>query len=376
MHVVLVHSSYHNLLPRLSSRPHTPPMSTSLPLHRLAAFLLQGSTSYPPSELQLHLLRGWKDSTLLSYNAAVQKFIRFLVEDRSESWVLPASPNDIYGFCFWAGRTKLGPTSQDVAASTLKKYLFGIQAWHTFHDMPYPTLTNSRVAVLLRACGRQDALTPARPLKSPVMLKHLLLLYHTWIDGSDEDVASLDCVLVAFWGMMRLAEVAYDNHQGQPQWLNSVLCKDVLQSEQSSSITLSVRGAKTAKAGVPQLVLLNKQPNDLCPVKAVTRCLNRMRSPSDALFGYGGDSPTNLTRSRLVNKCTRVWVAHGWLGLSGHSFRVGGASFRAALGVPHEDIKRLGRWTSDCYKLYLRDYSDADMSESITLLRFLNRGGS
>lgn len=351
-------------------------MTEPLPLHRLSAFLSQGSTTDPPSPLQMHLLRGWRESTLLSYNAAVRKFIHFIVEDSDSAWVLPASPNDIYGFCFWAGRNELGPTTQEVAASTLKKYLFGVQAWHTFHDKPYPTVTNARVSVLLRACGRQDALTPSRPRKSPVMLNHLLLLYHTWIDGSDEDKVALDCVLVAFWGMTRLAEVTYDNRHGKPPWLNSILCQDVIQTTtKASSITLSVRGAKTAKAGVPQLVLLNRQPNALCPVKAVTRCLARMHSPDDALFRYGCESACNMTRSHLVNKCTRVWIAHGWLGLSGHSFRVGGASLRSALGVPHEDIKLLGRWVSDCYKLYLRDYSPDDLSQTLALLRYLNGRG-
>lgn len=280
-------------------------MTKPLPLSRLSAFLSQGSTSDPPSTLQLHLLRGWRDSTLLSYNAAVRKFIHFIVEDRTSAWVLPASPDDIYGFCFWAGRNELGPTTQEVAANTLKKYLFGIQAWHTFHNKPYPMITKTRVAVLLRACGLQDALTPARPRKSPVMLHHLLLLYHTWINGSEDDVVAFDCVLVAFWGMTRLAEVTYDVRRGQPPWLNSVLCQDVIQSTgQHSGITLSVRGAKTAKAGVPQIVLLNRQPNVLCPVRAVSRCLARLHSPKDALFGYGAESSWNMTQSHLVNKCT------------------------------------------------------------------------
>ena len=36
-----------------------------------------------------------------------------------------------------------------------------------------------------------------------------------------------------------------------------------------------------------------------------------------------------------------------------HSLRRGGATQMRAAGVPDEDIKRWGRWTSDCYKLYV-----------------------
>lgn len=143
-------------------------MTSPLPLHRLTAFLSQGSTAQTPSPLQLHLLRGWKESTLLSYDSAVRKFRKFLVESGQDTWILPASPEDFYNFCFWAGRTEAEDKAQEITSRTVKKYLFGLQAWHTFHDQPYPTVTKSRVVVLLRACSRQDALRPERPLKSPV----------------------------------------------------------------------------------------------------------------------------------------------------------------------------------------------------------------
>lgn len=349
-------------------------MSVPLPLQRISEFLSRGSEPIEPTHLQLHLLRGWRDSTLLSYNAAVRKFLKFLLENGRMPWVLPASPSDIYDFCFWAGRVEANSQPHDIAATSLKKYLYGIQAWHTYHDLPYPRVTEARVKILLRACERQDALTPARPLKQAVHLKHLLILYHAWVDGPEEDVAALDCVLVAFWGMMRLAEVTYDQGTGKPAWINSVLCQDVIQpTAPSSSVTIAVRGAKTAKAGTAQMVLLNTQPNLLCPVLAVKRRLSKMSSPTDSLFGYGTEPRHNLTRSRLVMKCSRVWIAHGHVGLSGHSFRVGGASLRAAVGVSHEHIKRLGRWTSDCYKLYLREYSGEELSQTVALLNYLNR---
>ena len=54
-----------------------------------------------------------------------------------------------------------------------------------------------------------------------------------------------------------------------------------------------------------------------------------------------------------------------------HSLRRGGATMMRAAGVPDEDIKRWGRWTSDAYKLYVHVVMDsvAAWSEKIAAVR-------
>ncbi|KAH9807119.1 hypothetical protein DFH28DRAFT_830811, partial [Melampsora americana] len=139
--------------------------------------------------------------------------------------------------------------------------------------------------------------------------------------------------ICAFWGLARLAELTYDVEIGGTNWLNSVWKSDVMRTT-TASITLNVRGAKTAKVGVHQKILLNRQPNILCPVAAIRRRLAVPGGPASSLFGYldGVGIKHNLTRSAVVTRCTNIWFTRGWAGISGHSFRVGGASLRAALG--------------------------------------------
>ena len=40
--------------------------------------------------------------------------------------------------------------------------------------------------------------------------------------------------------------------------------------------------------------------------------------------------------------------------ISSHSFRIGAATTAAAAGYPRWLIQALGRWSSDCFRVYLR----------------------
>ena len=42
------------------------------------------------------------------------------------------------------------------------------------------------------------------------------------------------------------------------------------------------------------------------------------------------------------------------MSMSSHSFRIGAATIAAAAGFPRWLIQALGRWSSNCYKEYIR----------------------
>ena len=79
----------------------------------------------------------------------------------------------------------------------------------------------------------------------------------------------------------------------------------------------------------------------------------RRSQPTAPLFCFAHGAP--LSRSDLID-CMRNCIAA--LGLAaheyaGHSFRRGGATSLAVAGTPEHLIQALGRWSSDCYRLYI-----------------------
>ncbi|KNF03758.1 hypothetical protein PSTG_02852 [Puccinia striiformis f. sp. tritici PST-78] len=342
-------------------------------LQKLKEFTANGSKPISPSEVESHFLRGWSYNTLISYNAAIKKFNKCMASRGISNFQLPLSADDVEYFCFWAGRVKNAPSNQDVTAKTLEKYLSGLKAWHLFHKKPYPREADERVAIFLRSSGKADAVAAQKPKKSAVRLHHLVFLAESLISKSPTERAVLDLALVAFWGMARLAEVTYGNETGKVNNSLKVLTTDV--EEVSDTLTqITLRSAKTCKAGKTQIIKLRALPNALCPVKAIRRRLAEAGPNTTSLFGYFVNGERHhVTRTIAVSILNNAWSAGGFQELSGHSFRVGGASIRMALGVSITDICTLGRWKSECYKLYIRLYTPDERKATLKLLDQLQK---
>ncbi|KAI7953738.1 hypothetical protein MJO28_006285 [Puccinia striiformis f. sp. tritici] len=112
----------------------------------------------------------------------------------------------------------------------------------------------------------------------------------------------------------------------------------------------------------------------LCPIEAIKQRLKEAKGHETSLFGYYNVNKerVHLTKDAVTKVLTNVWRQGKFEGISGHSFRVGGALLRNALGVDIQEICHLGRWVSDCYKLYIRPYSPAERSEALLLLKQLD----
>ncbi|PLW51137.1 hypothetical protein PCASD_02515 [Puccinia coronata f. sp. avenae] len=235
------------------------------------------------------MLGGWKPNTLIAYNAGVKKFLKYKSTCSKNAFNLPASKDDILQFCFWAGK----------------------------HDKPFPQDALPRVLILLCSSEWVDASQPMKERKGAVKLPHLLALVDLLAAGTKRDKTLRDLAIVAFWGLAHLAELTYQERIGLVDPIKSLLALDV---------------AYTTSVG------------PTCPVAAIKRHMAATHHQSDALFSFGeGPKRRNITKGKAVCSFQAAFSQAGICGLSGHLFRVGGASLRHALGIPHAELCTIGR---------------------------------
>jgi hypothetical protein len=344
-----------------------------IPFYKINEFLRNGTLVRSPSNVDLHILSGWQVSTLKSYNSAVIKYLKFPVTAGRHTFVLPISPEDIENFCLWAGRSLFSQDSSKISVCSIKKYLAGLRAWHVFHKEKFPDINKARIDLMLKASAKEDELVGKQAKKLPMMLWHMTHLWKELSHGSDFDKAVLDMAVVAFWGLARLSELSYDSELGTVNFASSVLTSDVVfDTENIGVASIAIRNAKTGAPGKPQLITLREQEHVLCPILALKRRLSLSLGTTTTLFGYMENGVRHhLTRRRAVARVEQVLAEGGYAGLHGHSFRVGGASFRLALGMTTQDLCFLGRWKSDCYKLYIRPYDPDTKKKTLMLLSTL-----
>lgn len=335
---------------------------------------LKGPSKTGNDQVKAYILYGgWSGATIKHYNAGVSKLITFAnIFKLPRSALLPIEPEVLYQFVIWAGPKIPGEeesqASSPIKSTTIRTYLSGIKAWHLYHDCEYPHHATPRIELLLTTAKKLDLKERVKTPKETVLVKHLFALLENLTDKSLEDMVAYTVALVAFWGMARLGELLK-----HPNAVDQVRVKDLVWGPEGEFLTIKIRAAKTAAVGEVQELHLQKQDTLLDPVSAVRRLIDYTRPTDDkALFSYPvNDRRKILTKSRGQAIFAKVWSRSPDAKLTGHSFRVGGASLRWNLGVKLEIIVRIGRWKSKAYQLYLREYSEEVLRQTQALLTSL-----
>ena len=153
----------------------------------------------------------------------------------------------------------------------------------------------------------------------------------------------------AFFGLCRIGEITK-----QP---DGVVALDIDQLQINSKfLLLSITHFKHNKAQRPILLKIFKQDDtSICPVSAMIQYMEIRPKVEGPLFCFPDGKP--ISRNFFIKSLKSCLTCCGLDTklYSSHSFRIGGASYLASLGLSDTQIKILGRWDSYAFLRYIRN---------------------
>lgn len=156
---------------------------------------------------------------------------------------------------------------------------------------------------------------------------------------------------LAFFGALRIGELVSKNKRGD----GGLLFSEVQIAE--DSIQLRISRSKTDQLGRGVYVTLFKVlPETVCPVLAVQRFAQFRKGVQGTFLQH--EDGSSLSRFQFVAIFKRCLLTVGMPAsqYNTHSFRVGAATEASRWGLSPEIVKRIGRWESDRFKIYVRPH--------------------
>ena len=182
-----------------------------------------------------------------------------------------------------------------------------------------------------------------------IMLEAFLLTLNLHL--YDDLMFFAGCCL-AFCGFLRVSEFCAPSRFGLRLHLS---LQDLLVGASRAQLRLKSSKTDIYRKGVWVPLACSRGP--VCAVKALTAFLRRrprgLESSFKPLFIHQDGRP--MLADWFSRRLQRVCSRHGFLGrVSSHSLRIGAATSAAQAGIPDHVIKELGRWSSECFKTYIR----------------------
>ncbi|KAL9974355.1 hypothetical protein ACROYT_G011379 [Oculina patagonica] len=294
---------------------------------------------------------GLAPNTNRSYSSGEKRFIQFcfmnrIVSNRGD--ILPASEGTLIYFASYLART--------VRHGTIKLYLAAVRNLHISCGHGDPLQGKLLLKKVLRGILRFQG--QSRSLRQPVTPRVLLSIrpfLQGWL-GAKDFLMVWAAFTLAFFGFLRCSEFTYqgvNNYRSQFELsTDAISFYPSLANPQHMSVTL--KASKTDFFRQGNTLTIARTSASLCAVTAMQNFFLAVQPPPGPLFSFqSGRLLTRSSVSALLRDAARQ-AGLPYKSLKGHSFRIGAASAAAAAGLPDWLIKVLGRWSSDCYQLYIR----------------------
>ncbi len=305
-------------------------------------------------------------STQLSYTSAVASYISFCTAEHLPADVTwPAQPDTI---CLWM--TALATRAAPPQHGTIKRYLGALNTAHEVVGLPAPTRGRDLPLIerTYRGIKRMQVARDKR-VRRPITTE-LLRRMQPLLDHSNHASRLLWAAMcTATCALLRMGELTVTPHHTRRtlRLADLSLVTDTgavvpahaprtelaaLTAERISHIVLFIAASKTDPFGKGAHITVSA-PLASAALLPLLQSHPRNGDATAPLFAHQNGAAlqrdTVITGTRALLSALQLDP----LEYAGHSFRKGGASSLAAAGTPDHLIQIMGRWSSDCYKLYI-----------------------
>jgi hypothetical protein len=232
------------------------------------------------------------------------------------------------------------------AYSTYNKYICGVSSTLVEAGLPNPLKDKPIFAKCKR--GLKKLVGTATKARLPVTIALLRQLRRHWPTSTKKGRNAFRMATCAVNGCFRLGELASTRNNS-----GSVPLRSDLTTPQPNIRSVFLRRSKTDPYGSGISSHLAQNLSSTCPVRALDELEFYDCSPSAPLFQ---DSKGIAIKASTVIRYLKAALKSLCLpasDYSGHSFRKGGCQSLLEMGASEADIKAVGRWNSDCWKLYV-----------------------
>ena len=190
---------------------------------------------------------------------------------------------------------------------------------------------------------------PPRIPITPSLLNQLGINLWNSLTAYQDKTMLWAAMLTAFYGFLRVSE--YTSSHVKKYNPLTTLCYEDITIQSHTIISIKIKSSKTDPFRQGTTLYLHRNNSPLCPFHALTNYLHIHPTRQGPLFTW--HDGRFLTRSGLAAILLKIKPQH-ITSMSSHSFRIGAATTAAAAGFPRWLIQALGRWSSNCYKEYIR----------------------
>lgn len=286
-----------------------------------------------------------------TYQRAWTTYVDFSSEFcESRASLLPVSVNNLALFISYLSARKF-------ASSTISTYVSALSYVHKLANFPDPT-KHFFVQKILAAHSKLYSSPDVRlPITRGVLQRLVLALNHT-NSSAYQRLLFQTMFLVAFYGFFRVGELTAKGANLKPLVQIQNLHYQ-FQDNCVTAATIVITDYKHNSGRRPFSVVLDcATGTEFCPVTYLQRYCSMRGTTPGALFCFADGSPVKTSHFTQQLRQALHFCGLDSSKYKSHSFRIGAASSAADNGLSDAQIRHLGRWKSDAFKLYIRQPSE------------------